>query len=72
MRNGTRRLRVNAKLIKTLLLMLLLTGCYHPRLNNSQRLINRPDFPAATQAAPEWVRDALKTINSLEYELERQ
>ena len=39
-------------------------------LENSARLRARPDFPAATMAAPEWVRDALKTINALEYRLE--
>ncbi|RRJ96864.1 hypothetical protein Ga0100231_024160 [Opitutaceae bacterium TAV4] len=40
--------------------------------DNSARLIARPDFPVARDAAPEWCRDALKTINALEYELERQ
>ena len=39
-------------------------------LENSARLRARSDFPAAAQAAPEWVRDALKTINALEYRLE--
>ena len=33
------------------------------------RLMQRPDYPPA---APEWCRDALKTINALEYELERK
>lgn len=54
------------------LMLLLLTSCVHPRMENSQRLMQREDFPTAAQAAPEWVRDALKTINGLEYELERQ
>jgi hypothetical protein len=31
----------------------------------------RPDFQQAAKAAPEWCRDALKTINALEAELER-
>lgn len=55
-----------------LLLMLVSTasGCLAPRLNNSQRLMARPDFPAAAQAAPEWCRDALKTINRLEHQIE--
>ena len=44
------------------------TGCV--TLENSARLRARPDFPAAAMAAPEWVRDALKTINALEYRLE--
>jgi hypothetical protein len=42
------------------------------KLNNAERLIARPDFRAAAQAAPEWCRDALKTINQLESDLERK
>ena len=42
------------------------------RLDNSARLIDRPDFEAARASAPEWCRDALKTINALELEIERQ
>ena len=34
--------------------------------------MSHPEFPAAAQAAPEFTREALKTINSLEYELERR
>lgn len=34
--------------------------------------MKRDDFQKVKEAAPEWARDALKTINSLEYELERQ
>jgi hypothetical protein len=63
------------RLTKTLMLTLLLTaGCASPhlRLDNSRRLTERPDFPQAAQAAPEWCRDALKTINALELELERK
>ena len=50
----------------------LLTGCATPmtKLDNSARLVARPDFEAARQAAPEWCRDALKTINQLEFQLE--
>jgi len=61
-------------LIPRLLLLLLplaLIGC-QVRLNNAARLIARPDFPQAARAAPEWTRDALRTINQLEYELERR
>lgn len=48
------------------------TGCMAPplRLDNSARLVVRPDFAAARAAAPEWCREALKTINQLEYQLE--
>lgn len=41
------------------------------QLNHADRLLARPDFPAARAAAPEWCRDALKTINALEADLER-
>ena len=52
----------------------ILSGCsvFHARLNNAERLINRADFDAARLAAPEWCRDALKTINELEWKLEEQ
>lgn len=66
-----------AKPAKTLLwtlgLTLLLCGCQtHARLDNSRRLMARPDADQARQAAPEWVRDAMKTINALESEIERR
>lgn len=34
--------------------------------------MQRTDFDAAKTAAPEWCRDALKTINTLELEIERR
>ncbi len=60
------------KKIVWLTLLLMATGCQTVRLDNSKRLINRPDFPQAKQTAPEWCRDALKTINALEMEIERK
>lgn len=45
-------------------------GCASVKLDNSARLIGRHDFPAARAAAPEWCRDALKTINRLESQIE--
>lgn len=57
-------------LIALCLLASALSGCATLQLNNSDRLIARPDFPAARTAAPEWCRDALKTINRLEAQLE--
>ena len=51
-------------------LILLQAGCLSVKLENSQRLMDRPDFEAAAIAAPEWVKDALKTINELEEHLE--
>lgn len=51
----------------------LLCGCQtHVRLNHAERLIQREDFVWAKVASPEWCRDALKTINALELELERR
>jgi len=75
MRKQTMKLKFNdGNLTRTLLLTLVLTsGCQsHVRLQNSQRLMARPDFPQAAQSSPEWVRDSLKTINALELEVERK
>ncbi len=47
-------------------------SCTTVTLNNSKRLINRTDFRDAVVAAPEWCRDALKTINELEERIEAQ
>ena len=55
------------------MIAVLLGGCAtHIRYNESARLIQRADFDAAKTAAPEWCRDALKTINALELEVERR
>jgi len=60
-------------LLRTLLLMLLLTsGCVSAKLENSGRLMSHPEFPVAAQEAPEFTREVLKTINRLEYEIERR
>lgn len=56
----------------SLFLPIFFCGCASVELNNAERLINRADFEAARQAAPEWCRDALKTINYLEMEIEGQ
>lgn len=62
-----------AKLISVCAVALLLGGCaMHARYDNAKRLIARADFEAARVAAPEWCRDALKTINELELEIERR
>ena len=54
------------------MLLALNSGCTtHLRYNESARLMQRTDFNAAKTAAPEWCRDALKTINALELEIER-
>ena len=68
------RLHLNGVLRRMLLLTmgLMLCSCVSVKLNNSKRLMARPDFPAAATAAPEWVRDSLKTINLLEHGLEKR
>ena len=61
------------KLLTLIVAMTILSGCNtHIRLNNAERLINRDDFDVARQSAPEWCREALKTINELELEIERR
>ena len=60
-----------------ILLTLLLTctaGCLTPmqKLENVRRLAEHPEFPAAAEAAPEFTREALRTVAELEYELERR
>ena len=63
------RLRRNRNALLTLALVALSSAAC-VTLENSARLRARSDFPTAAMAAPEWVRDALKTINALEYRLE--
>jgi len=67
--------RIETFWTKVLILSVLcciLTSCVEVRLNNAKRLIERPDFENARQHSPEWCRDALKTINELELEIERR
>lgn len=62
--------------LKFLTVLLLISGCASTsRINSSssgnvERLISRPDALVAKKAAPEWCRDALMTINSLEYNIQ--
>lgn len=65
---------MNARLFVLFAIFAVNSGCVSApvRLDNSARLIARPDFPAARAAAPEWARDALKTINQLEFQIERK
>ena len=58
------------KIALLLLLILLQAGCLNAKLENSQRLMDRPDFEAAAIAVPDWVKDALTTINELEERIE--
>lgn len=58
--------------------LLLLPGCAStppgrdttPTTGNVGRLMSRPDYGQAVTAAPEWVRDALKTVNDREAEVQ--
>lgn len=40
-----------------------------PTTGSVYRLSTRPDFETARTASPEWVRDALHTVNGLESEV---
>lgn len=65
--------RSRGYLLKTPLLMLLLmSGCVSTKKENSHRLMMHPQFEQAVINAPEFTREALKTINKLEYEIERR
>ena len=70
----TRRLTMLLLTLYITSIAVLTVGCLTPRvrLENAHRLIGHPEFKQAAQAAPEWTREALKTINRLEYELERR
>ena len=49
------------------------TGCQTPvEYNNTKRLTAHPQFPRAAYNAPDFTREALKTIAELEWELERR
>ena len=65
---GTRMMKWKHALL--LWLILLQAGCLSAKLENSQRLMDCPDFGTAAVAAPGWVKDALKTINELEERIE--
>ena len=54
------------------LLLALMSGCVATKLNNSERLTKHPGFRKAALASPAFVEEALKTVNRLEYELERK
>lgn len=58
------------KLLMVLINVMILSACTGVELENSKRLMARPDFQQAKDSAPEWCRHALKTINYLESEIE--
>ena len=56
----------------TLTLLFVCTGCQTAvEYNNTKRLTAHPQFPKAAFHAPDFTRDALKTIADLEYQIER-
>ena len=58
--------------LPSLLTLLLLSGCLSVKLENTQRLMDRPDFEDAVHGSPSWVTEALKTITRLEEALEAE
>ena len=67
------KMPLNPRKISIAAVALMLAGCaYHVRLDNAAELMQRADFDAAVKAAPEWVEEALLTINDLELEIERR
>jgi len=51
----------------------LLAGCQTgPKLDGVKELIEHRQFQRAAHSAPEWTREALRKVASLEYELERK
>ena len=70
--NGLKRKIAWWKTLLLTLLLVLMSGCVAVKLNNSERLTKHPGFRKAALASPAFVEEALKTINKLEYELERK
>lgn len=76
---AVKKARGGAALLLGGLLLAVSAGCASapsrdsvPTSGNVGRLLARPDFDPAARAAPEWVRDSLKTVNSLESDLQRE
>ena len=62
---------MKTKMLSTALLLILLAGCQTaPQVNQVQRLLAHPQFPAARAAAPAWSKEALTVINDLQRENE--
>ncbi len=55
-----------------LILPLMLSSCRTVELKNVETLTKHPQFPQAAQAAPEFTKDALRTVADLEYQIERR
>jgi len=60
-------------LLISTMLFVLLVGCGTMReLNGVKTLTDHPQFHRAAQHAPEWTREALRTVADLEYQIERK
>ncbi len=49
--------------------LLLTPSCVSTQLVEGDRLIRHPQFKAAAIAAPDWTKEALRTVDRLEYQL---
>ena len=64
-------MRIN--LLTLTMLCGMLAGCgTMQELNGVKTLTAHPQFPRAAQHAPEWTREALRTVADLEYQIERK
>ena len=70
----SKRQRVDMRIsLLTLMLLCVFTGCQTKiEYNNVKRLTAHPQFPKAAFHAPDFTRNAMRTIAELEYELERR
>lgn len=62
------------KLLTLVFLCMALTGCMstYIRIDNTQELMEHPEFESAVKAAPNFVDAAFKKITSLERTIEAQ
>ncbi len=71
------KLNVKLRMLGTTLLLMLLVGCAtQPKQlipstaqDNTKILLSHPEFSAAAQAAPNFVKESFRTITRLETEL---
>jgi hypothetical protein len=55
------------------MLSVMLASCGTVKeLNGVKTLTDHPQFPRAAQQAPEWTKEALRTVADLEYQIERK
>lgn len=59
------------RLMPHLSVLLLVTCSPRPEVDQVQRLLAHPQFTQAREAAPEWSKDALTTINDQQREIQK-